>query len=145
MNIICRDIRYDAAMPTAVPDDQLAAKWHAIMSSVQRVGCRLDRELGAAHGISSSEFEALQQLNAAGNGKMRMSELAEHAHLTQSALSRLVGRLEKDGLVTRSVCEDDRRSVWTQITGNGRDLYKQAKLTQRAILREETEAALRSS
>lgn len=127
-------------MPTVVPDDQLAANWHAMMASVQRLSCRLDRELGATHGISSSEFEALQQLQAAEHGKMRMSDLADHVHLTQSALSRLVGRLEKDGWVTRSVCMDDRRSVWTQITDAGRELYQQARPTQRAILRYETDA-----
>lgn len=121
-----------------VTDDQLAATWHAMMANVQHLSCRLDRELGAAHGISSSEFEALQQLQRAEQRKMRMAELAEHTHLTQSALSRLIGRLERDGLVTREVCLSDRRSVWTQITEAGLALYRKARATQRSILRQET-------
>lgn len=108
------------------------------MQRYNHLTCRLDRELGAAHGLSTSEFEALQQLAAhEPHGKMRMADLADHVHLSQSALSRLVGRLEKEGLVTRDMCANDRRSVWTVITQAGRDRFHQARPTQRAILRSE--------
>ena len=56
-------------------------------------------------------------------------------HLTQSALSRLIARLERDGLVERSMCTDDRRSVWVCITAAGIERYRAARPTQRAILR----------
>ena len=122
-----------------VPDDELAAAWHALMGRYNRLTARLDRELEAAHGLSSSEFEVLQQLHAcSAQGKMRMAELGERIHLSQSALSRLVGRLERDGLVHRSACEADRRSVWIFVTDEGRARYQQARPTQRAILRGET-------
>lgn len=108
------------------------------MGRYNRLTCRLDRELRASHDLSSSEFEVLQQLQ--GNlphGKLKMADLAEQVHLSQSALSRLVARLEDDGLVTRDMCIDDRRSIWTAITPEGRKRYKAARPTQRAILREE--------
>ena len=38
-----------------------------------------------------------------------MQDLAPLVHLSQSALSRTVGRLEKDGLVNRTMCPEDRR------------------------------------
>ncbi len=108
------------------------------MQRYNHLTCRLDRELGAAHGLSASEFEALQQLAShEPSGKIRMAELAASVHLSQSALSRLIGRLEKEGLVTRDACADDRRSVWTVITQAGRDRYHEARPTQRAILRSE--------
>lgn len=108
------------------------------MQRYNRLTCRLDRELGAAHGLSASEFEALQQLAAyEPQGKMRMADLAASVHLSQSALSRLVGRLEKAGLVTRDACADDRRSVWTAITEAGRERYREARPIQREILRAE--------
>lgn len=120
-------------------DDELAAEWHTLMRRYNQLMYRLDRELEAAHGLSASEFEALQQLQASKpHGKLRMADLADHVHLSQSALSRLVGRLEKEGLVTRDVCVDDRRSVWAAITTEGRKRYRDARPTQRKILRAES-------
>ena len=121
-------------------DDALAEQWHRLMRDYARMTCALDRAL-AAHELTSSEFEVLEQLvraRAADSGKVRMSELAEHVHLSQSALSRLVARLEKDGLAVRSMCESDRRSVFTTITDSGRERYDAARPTQRAVLRAES-------
>ncbi|CAM5598684.1 hypothetical protein SVIOM74S_00494 [Streptomyces violarus] len=61
-----------------------------------------------------------------------MQNLAGRVHLSQSALSRLIARLEKDGLVTRSVCVEDRRGVWVALTSKGRDLHAEALPLQRA-------------
>lgn len=109
------------------------------MGRYNQLTCRLDRELGAQHALSSSEFEVLQLLHdaKAEDGKVRMSVLADHVHLSQSALSRLVSRLESNGLLCRNTCSDDRRAQWTGITEEGRARYKAAKPTHRKILREE--------
>lgn len=116
--------------------DELAADWHQMLGRYHRTTCALDRALTADHGITVSDFEVLQQLHAA-EGCLRMHELAEQVHLTQSALSRLITRLEKAGLVARGVCEDDRRSVWTEITKAGDRCYLAARPTHRAILLEQ--------
>ncbi|MFC7597822.1 MarR family winged helix-turn-helix transcriptional regulator [Terrabacter sp. GCM10028922] len=121
------------ARPT---DDALAAAWHDLMGRYQRLTCTLDRELGNAHDLSASEFEVLQQLYSTPEGKLKMAHLGERAHLSQSALSRLVSRLDAAGLVTRAACADDRRSVFAEITKAGRTRYEEAKPTQRRILRE---------
>jgi DNA-binding MarR family transcriptional regulator len=117
-----------------LPEDQLAEEWHELMGRYHRLSCALDRELQGRHGISVSGFEVLQQLAPAPEGSLRMHELGEHVHLTQSALSRLVAKLEAEGLVERCMCTDDRRSVYTTITPAGRERYEQARPTQRAIL-----------
>jgi len=122
-------------------DDELAAAWHELMGRYHKAICTLDRELLAQHHISASDFEVLQQLYAAPDHTMRMHELGDHVHLTQSALSRLIARLERDGLVERCMCPDDRRSVMTSITAEGIDRYRAARPTQRAILREQAVAA----
>jgi DNA-binding MarR family transcriptional regulator len=118
-------------------EDQLAAEWHETMGRFRRLVCTLDRELESKHGISASDFEVLQLLTEAPEGKLKMHELGEHAHLTQSALSRLVARLEGVGMIERCMCADDRRSVFATITAAGRERYAQARPTQRAILRAE--------
>jgi len=123
--------------PTAAQrrDDELASAWHDLMGSYHRITSALDRELLAKHDITLSEFEVLQQLYDGDCGAVKMNDLGDRVHLSQSALSRLVARLEHDGLARRSMCVEDRRSVFAQITADGAKRYEQARPTQRAILR----------
>jgi DNA-binding MarR family transcriptional regulator len=118
-------------------DDALAADWHQLMGRYQRLMCALDRELGNTHDLTASEFEVLQQLELADECSLRMNVLGDSAHLSQSALSRLVSRLERDGLVERKACEQDRRSLFVALTDAGRERYADARPTQRRVLREE--------
>ena len=120
-------------------DDRLAAEWAEVMTRYHRTACVLDRELLARHEISASEFELLQHLHDAGKAcSARMHDLAETVHLSQSALSRIVTRLERDGLVERTTCSDDRRAQFVQLTAAGRQRYRKARPTQRAILRDQS-------
>jgi DNA-binding MarR family transcriptional regulator len=118
--------------------DELAAEWHDLLGRYHRTMCALDRALLAGHDLTVSDFEVLQQLHGTDveDGRVRLHDLGEHVHLSQSALSRLITRLEKAGLVARYVCEDDRRSVWTELTPLGAQRYSEARPTHRAILTE---------
>lgn len=121
---------------TKTPSDEaLAADWHDLMGRYHRLSCELDRDLSRHHGVSVSEFEVLQELATTSTGSLRMHDLGENIHLTQSALSRLVAKLEGEGLLERSMCEEDRRSIYATITAEGRSRFEQARPTQRAILR----------
>jgi len=127
-------------------DDALAAQWHELMGRYQRLTCTLDRELQAAHDLTASDFEVLEQLHdTTPVPKLRMHELGDRVHLTQSALSRLVARLERDGLLERSMCADDRRSVVVTLTDEGAARYLAARPTQRAILRSDGAGCLGNS
>jgi DNA-binding MarR family transcriptional regulator len=117
-------------------EDALAAEWHQLMGRYTRLMCALDREL-AAHDLTASEFEVLQQLELADECSLRMNVLGDSAHLSQSALSRLVSRLERDGLVERKACDQDRRSLFVALTDDGRTRYADARPTQRKVLRDE--------
>src|SRR3954469_2155418 len=126
-------------------DDKLAAEWHELMGRYHRITCNLDRELMSRHQLTVSEFEVLQQLAQSECDSVRMNELGERVHLTQSALSRLIARLETDGLLERGMCTDDRRSVWAKLTSAGAQRYREAKPTQRAILRDQAGACIETS
>lgn len=127
-------------------DEALASEWHDLMGRYHRITCALDRQLTARHGLTVSEFEVLQQLYAPGPDypQLRMNELCERVHLSQSAFSRLITRLEHAGLVERALCTEDRRSAYTRITENGAERYLEARPTQRAILREQGVSADRA-
>src|SRR3954467_1951696 len=104
----------------------LEERWRDILSAHARTMCEIDRVLHP-HGLGASDFEVLDIL-ASGTvtepgEHCRVQNIAGRVHLSQSALSRLIGRLEKDGLVERTVCQEDRRGVWVALTEKGRDLH----------------------
>ena len=96
----------------------------------------LERALADEHQLGVSEFEVLERLATAGKDECRMLELADSVHLSQSALSRVIGRLESEGLVSRAICSEDRRGIYACITDSGRERYKAARPTQRRVLAE---------
>jgi DNA-binding MarR family transcriptional regulator len=126
------------AAVSSVPDDaKLVAAWHDVMSCHARVSFALEKTLQRQHGIGVSEYEVLERLATAGeDDQRRMQELADAVHLSQSALSRLIGRLEADGLVERCMCAFDRRGIFAQITAEGRARFEAALPTHRAVLAE---------
>lgn len=117
-------------------EDQLVDRWRDLLACYSTVSCALDRALQDAHGIGMSEFEALDRLVDATCEKRRMNDLSGDMYLSQSALSRTVARLERAGLVVRSMCADDRRAIFVALTAAGRERHAQARRTQRAVLAE---------
>lgn len=110
--------------------------WRALAQRYHDASCALERELQERHGLGMSEFEVLDRLAGVAESKLRMQELGEQVHLSQSALSRAVARLERDGLVCRALCEQDRRGVFVTLTEEGLRRQQAARPTQRAVLSE---------
>lgn len=112
----------------------LVGEWRDLLERHATVSCALDKELQAKHAMGLSEFEILDRLIDAGCGEYRMSDLTRDIYLSQSALSRAVARLERDGFVSRSMCENDRRSIFVCLTETGRAAHNAAKVTHRNVL-----------
>ncbi|MFJ8492748.1 MarR family winged helix-turn-helix transcriptional regulator [Streptomyces sp. NPDC094038] len=124
-------------MAAKKPEQALVEQWRDILAVHARTQCELDRALNG-HGLCGSDFEVLDLLSdgtaADGVCSFRVQEIAERVHLSQSALSRLIARLEKDGLVERAMCAEDRRGVRVALTGKGRALHGEVLPVQRAVL-----------
>jgi DNA-binding MarR family transcriptional regulator len=114
-----------------------AERWRELLDSHARVSSALERALQAEHGLGVSEFEVLDRLAAGDKDQRRMQELADTVHLSQSALSRLIGRLESEGLVSRTICSNDRRGIFACLTETGRARHEAALPTQRRVLAEQ--------
>jgi DNA-binding MarR family transcriptional regulator len=124
------------AMPrTKVPPDQeLVDAWRALLGAHARAHGALERAL-KPHDLGVSEYEILERLATVSDGEQRrMQELGEAVHLSQSALSRVVARLERDGLAERGLCLQDRRGIYVCITDAGRERYAAARPAHRAAL-----------
>ncbi|MXM66624.1 MarR family transcriptional regulator [Streptomyces sp. HUCO-GS316] len=118
-------------------EQALVEQWRDILALHARTQCELDRALHQ-HGLCASDFEVLDVLaqvrTADGTCSYRVQEISDRVHLSQSALSRLVARLEKDGLVERRLCPEDRRGVRVALTEKGRGLHGEVLPLQRAVL-----------
>jgi len=121
------------------PTREMTDAWRDLRCRYSRVLTALERALESEHGISATEYDVLEHLANAEKDQRRMQELSEAVNLSQSALSRLVGRLEAEGLVFRSICSDDRRGIFSCLTDEGRARYEAARPTQRRILAAELE------
>jgi DNA-binding MarR family transcriptional regulator len=97
---------------------------------------RLDTELERAHGLPMSSFEVLHHLAQSHGGRMRMRDLAEQAQLSRSGLTRLVDRLEREGLLDRCSCEHDARGSYACLTQAGSERLQEARGTQLTVVRE---------
>jgi DNA-binding MarR family transcriptional regulator len=115
-------------------EQALVESWRALADRHARVTCALERVLQDEHGLGVSEFEVMERLAAPDKDQHRMQDLAEAVYLSQSALSRLIGRLESEGLVTRAICSEDRRGIFACLTEQGRARYEAAKPSQRRVL-----------
>lgn len=58
-----------------------------------------------------------------------MKQVADAVVLSQSATTRLVTRLEDRGLLTRHLCDTDRRGIYTDVTESGLALLAEARPT----------------
>lgn len=116
-------------------DRELVEQWRSIQSAYFRTAGAIDRELEAKFNIGLNEFEILD-LVADNADACRMKQLGQRTPMTQSALSKVVDRLQKAGLITRHSCEDDRRSLFLELTDAGRALHEDAAVAHRTLLQE---------
>ncbi|MFG2683723.1 MarR family winged helix-turn-helix transcriptional regulator [Streptomyces sp. NPDC048392] len=140
-------------MAATRPGARLEERWRGVLALHARTTCEIDRALHP-YGLGASDFEVLDILatettettaSTAAPGttgaaqdeertRCRVHDLVGRVHLSQSALSRLLARLERDGLVERSMCAEDRRGVRVALTRRGRDLHTEVLPLQRAVL-----------
>lgn len=117
-------------------DSGLVEQWRSVQDAYLRTSNAIERELESKFDIGYSEFEILDLLAEFSPENCRMKDLALISPLTQSALSRIVDRLEKAGMVERAACTDDRRAMLVALTPLGRSVHAEAAVAQRAVLKE---------
>ena len=99
-------------------DPRLGA-WRSFLLAHARVVRELERELQDEQQLALTDYDVLVQLAAAGERRLRMSELADRLLLSRSGATRLIDRLAAGGLVERVSCESDRRGQWASLTDEG--------------------------
>jgi DNA-binding MarR family transcriptional regulator len=127
-------MRVRATLGGVKKHDAIVDSWRDLLATHARTHGALERAL-KDHDLGVSEYEILERL-ASDDAERRMQELGEAVHLSQSALSRTVARLEQDGLAKRGMCPSDRRGIMVCITDEGRERLEAARPAHRAALAE---------
>ncbi|MCT2583534.1 MarR family transcriptional regulator [Actinophytocola gossypii] len=86
---------------------------------------RIDRIL-RPHGLTFARFEVLLLLSWTRSGSMALGRMRERLLIHQAAVTNLVDRLERDGLVRRVPHPSDRRTTFAEITARGRKVVHPA-------------------
>jgi DNA-binding MarR family transcriptional regulator len=110
----------------ARPTDDEVAVWRSFLRAHAQLLRGLEGDLEAAGEIPLVTYDVLVQLSEAPDHGLRMTELADRVLLSRSGLTRLVDRLERDGLVQRVPCPDDARGTLAVMTELGTDQLRSA-------------------
>src|SRR6266542_2162539 len=124
--------RGPAVVPLSVEEEAFLRAWSRAALTVPRA---LDADLLAGQGMSLSEYTALMHLSEAPGRSLRMSDLASACALSLSGMSRIVSRLEAQGLVARERASCDGRGLNAVLTDAGLGRFRRAWLTHLASVR----------
>jgi DNA-binding MarR family transcriptional regulator len=112
-------------MANRPPERHLAA-WRSLLEVHKNVVELLSRELEEQRGLPLGWYDVLLTLDQAPEQRLRMQELAQSVLLSKSGLTRLIDRMETEGLVRRERCPSDRRGAYAVLTPEGRSAFRRA-------------------
>src|SRR5207237_8362103 len=102
------------------PSDAAVTAWARLIRARETLVSAVERDLKAAGLPPLGWYDVLLELTRAPDGRLRPFEIEKETLLAQYNLSRLLDRLEKEGLIAREPCDDDGRGKWVVITGKRR-------------------------
>jgi DNA-binding MarR family transcriptional regulator len=116
------------------PSEPVTSAWIALMRARDAVLGAIERDLKAADLPPLGWYDVLLELVRAPGGRLRPFEIERETLVAQYNLSRLLDRLEKEGLIAREPCADDARGQWVVVTEKGRAMQARAwKVYAKAI------------
>ena len=110
-----------AAVPPATlrASDWRIGVWRTFLRAHAHAIRELERELPNETGMPLGWYDVLLTLAEAPDRRLRMAELADRVLLSRSGLTRLIDRLQAEGLVRREPSPDDARGTFTVLTADG--------------------------
>ncbi len=108
--------------------------WKAVLRVQAYMVADLDRRTGEAGVLSPTWLDVLLKLSHAPAQRLRMSDLAELTILSRGGVTRLVTRIEADGLLCREPCADDGRGAFAVLTPAGSEALRRAGSVYRKAL-----------
>src|SRR3954451_6390663 len=102
------------------PSDAVVNAWARLLRAREALVTAVEGDLKAAGVPPLAWYDVLLELSRAEGGRLRPFEIEKETLLAQYNLSRLLDRMEREGLIRREPCEDDARGQWVLITEKGK-------------------------
>ncbi|TJV74465.1 MAG: winged helix-turn-helix transcriptional regulator [Mesorhizobium sp.] len=106
------------------PSPEAIAAWARLVRVSRQLVERTEDALKANRLPPLAWYDVLHELAEAGEGGLRPFELIDRVLLAQYGVSRLLARLEADGLVEKLPVSDDGRGQTVRITASGREMRR---------------------
>lgn len=119
-------VRSIGSMADRYPGTAELAAWREFLRAHARLTRRMEADLVREQNLSLASYDVLVQLAEAPGHRLRMTDLADALLLSRSGVTRLVGRLEQTGLVSRCRAAGDGRGVVAELTECGLDRLRSA-------------------
>ena len=111
-------------MTKTSPSPEAVTAWARLMRVSRQLVERAEDALKQAGLPPLAWYDVLHELAEAGEGGLRPFELTDRVLLAQYSVSRLLARLEADGLVEKLPVADDGRGQTVRITASGREMRR---------------------
>lgn len=105
-------------MDEIASDDRVEA-WRAFITAHAEIISAIERRLEREGYLPLTSYDVLVALSETPGHRLRMRDLARYVILSRSALTRLVDRLERQGLLARERSGEDRRGAYAVLTAAG--------------------------
>lgn len=106
----------------------LGPAFRVYFETTARLLDNLEKRLKQQMGLTLSEYNMLLLLSEAPEGRMRMGQLADAIVFSPSRLTYQVKVLSERGLVKRVKCPEDGRAWQTELTTEGRSMFRRASV-----------------
>lgn len=93
--------------------------WRFFIKTHAEIIEKIEQDLAAQKRVPLTTYDVLIALFETPNRKLRFGDLNKKVVLTKSGLTRLVDRLEREGLIKRERSEEDRRGTYAVLTEAG--------------------------
>ena len=123
-------------------DDPVVDAWRGLLVAHSRLVPAVEADLRAAGQVPLSWYDVLLELNAAPDGRLRMSELGQRTVLSRTRVSRVVDELAAAGLAERQPDQADGRSSFAVLTPPGQEALRRAWPVYRQAIHRQLTARL---
>lgn len=128
-----------------LPGEQAVTAWARLVRVQAQLLARVHDALKAAHLPPLAWYDVLLELHRSRDRGLRQYEIGDEVLLPKHNLSRLIDRLEREGLVERIPCPEDGRGNIVRITTLGSALLKRMWPVYGGVIHEQLESTLTAS